>query len=112
MLVGTGLADDHARRYAARAARPGGFTGPLNWYRAIPLEPLRARPVRVPTLLVHGGRDRFITSAAVELSRRRVSGPCRLETLDGVSHWIPEQEPARLTALVTEHLEATPVRPM
>jgi len=109
MLVRTGLAADHARRYAARAARPGGLTGPLNWYRAAPLEPLRARPVPVPTLLVHGGRDRFITSTAAELSRRWVSGPCRLETLDGVSHWIPEQEPATLTALVTTHMQATPV---
>jgi pimeloyl-ACP methyl ester carboxylesterase len=107
MLIRTGLGADHARRYAARATRADGLTGPLNWYRAIPLERLRVRPVPVPTLLVHGGRDRFITRTAAHLSRRWVSGPCRLEILDGVSHWVPEQEPARLTALITAHLAAT-----
>lgn len=101
-LVGSGLDAAHAERYAA--ARAGALTGPLNWYRAAPLERLPSRPVPVPTLFVHGGADRFITSTAMELSRRWVTGPCRLETLDGVSHWIPEREPARLTALVTGHL--------
>jgi pimeloyl-ACP methyl ester carboxylesterase len=107
MLVGTGLNAAHAERYAARAARPGGLTGPLNWYRAAPLERLPTRPVPVPTLLVHGGADRFITQTAMDLSRRWVSGPCRSETLDGVPHWVPEQEPARLTALVAAHLAGT-----
>jgi hypothetical protein len=33
---------------------------------------------------------------------------CRLEILDDVSHWIPEQAPARLTELIKAHLAATP----
>jgi pimeloyl-ACP methyl ester carboxylesterase len=109
MLIRDGLDAGHARRYAARAARPRGLTGPLNWYRAIPLERWRSRAVPTPTLLVHGGRDRFITRTAAELSRRWVTGPCRLEILDGVSHWVPEQAAEELTSLIRSHLAATPV---
>ena len=106
MLTRSGLDADHARRYAARA---GALTGPLNWYRAIPLERWRSRPVPAPTLLVHGGRDRFITRTAFDLSRRWISGPCRSELLEDVPHWVPEQAPRRLTDLVRAHLAATPV---
>ncbi|WP_239160832.1 alpha/beta fold hydrolase [Virgisporangium ochraceum] len=103
-LVGSGLDREHARRYAARFSRPGALTGPLNWYRAAAFDRVRTGVVPVPTLLVRGGRDRFVTPEAVDLSRRWVSGPCRIETLDDVSHWIPEQAPARVAALIRGHL--------
>lgn len=109
MLIRTGLDPHHARRYAARAAQPGGLTGPLNWYRAIPFNSRRARPVPVPTLLVCGGRDRFVSRTTAHLSRRWMTGPYRFELLGDASHWLPEQAPTRLAALILEHLTAAPV---
>jgi pimeloyl-ACP methyl ester carboxylesterase len=106
MLTGSGLDARHADRYAARATGPGGLTGPLHWYRAIPLERHRVPRVPVSTVLVHGTGDRFVTRAAADLCRRWITGPYRLEVWDGVSHWIPEQEPARLSALILTHLRS------
>jgi len=105
-LVGSGLDAPHADRYAARAARPGGLTGPLHWYRAFPLERRRVPRVPVSTVLVHGADDRFVTGTAAALCHRWVSGPYRLEVWDGVSHWIPEREPTRLAALILAHLRS------
>jgi pimeloyl-ACP methyl ester carboxylesterase len=106
LLARSGLDADHARRYAARATLPGGLTGPLNWYRAVPLDPHRVPPVAVPALQVRGDRDRFVTRTAAELSRRWVTGPYRSEVLTGVSHWIPEEAPRRLAHLIRQHLAA------
>lgn len=107
-LTRSGLDDHHARRYAARAARPGGLTGPLNWYRALPFDPPRLGQVPVSTMLVWGDRDRFVNRTAVDLCQRWVTGPYRLEVARGVSHWLPEEAPARVVTKVLAHLRAVP----
>jgi pimeloyl-ACP methyl ester carboxylesterase len=104
LLVRSGLDSRHAERYATRATSPTGLSGPLNWYRAIPFNSHRIRRVSVSTMLVYGDRDRFISRTAAELSARWITGPYRFERLEGVSHWIPEETPARLAALIREHL--------
>ena len=35
-----------------------------------------------------------------ELTERYVTGPYRLEVLEGVSHWIPEEVPARTAEII------------
>jgi pimeloyl-ACP methyl ester carboxylesterase len=107
MLVRTGLDPASAGRYAARARDPAGLRGPLNWYRAMPFsvrEP--AGPVRVPTVFAWGNRDQFVSSAAAGLCGRYVTGPYRLAELDGATHWLPEQAPDQVAALLTEHFAA------
>jgi pimeloyl-ACP methyl ester carboxylesterase len=107
-LVGSGLNADHARRYATRAAEPGGLTGPLHWYRAIPYNARRIAHVPVPTTLIYGDEDQFITSTAAELTGRWITGPYELQVWKGVSHWIPEQEPDRLAAAIGRHVATVP----
>ena len=112
-LVRSGLDEEIARRYAARAVRSEDLRGPLNWYRMIPLAARRSTrlpPVAVPTLFVWSDRDRFVTRTAADLCVRSVCGPYRYEVLRGVSHWIPEQEPARAAALLLAHLESADPR--
>ena len=36
-----------------------------------------------------------------------MAGPYRFVELDGVSHWVPEDEPEELSRLLLEHLQAT-----
>jgi pimeloyl-ACP methyl ester carboxylesterase len=108
MLVRTGLDPASAARYAARARDPAGLRGPLGWYRAMPFsmrEP--AGPVRVPVVFAWGNRDRFVSPAAAQMCGRYVIGPYRLAELDGASHWLPEQAPDQVAALLTEHFAAT-----
>lgn len=103
-LIRTGLDPDSAARYAARAADPAAMRGPLNWYRAIPLG-LRERTGQspVPTLFIWSDGDRFVSRAAAGQCNRFVSGPYRFEVLKGTSHWLPEQVPDRVAALLAEH---------
>jgi pimeloyl-ACP methyl ester carboxylesterase len=104
MMVRSGLDPASADRYAARARDPGGLRGPLNWYRAMPFslrEP--AGRVRVPTVFAWGNRDRFVSRAAARLCGHYVTGPYRFAELDGASHWLPEQAPDQVAALLTEH---------
>jgi hypothetical protein len=104
MLIGSGLDAASADRYAARAARAGAMTGPLNWYRALPLEVAEpVPPITVPTLYVWGDRDRFITRAAAELCGRYVTGAYRYEVLRGATHWMPQTAPGAVAGLLIEH---------
>ena len=107
-LVRTGLDPGSAARYAARGADPAALRGPLNWYRAIPLG-LRERTgrIEVPTLFMWSDGDRFVSRAAAELCGRYVSGPYRFEVLEGASHWLPEEVPERVAALLVAHFART-----
>ncbi|MFJ8110982.1 alpha/beta fold hydrolase [Streptomyces sp. NPDC096132] len=94
-------ADAHARHLS----RPGALTAALNWYRA-------GRPdgevgvIDVPTLYVWSTDDAVFGPAAARNTGRWVGGPYRFETLEGVSHWIPEEAPETLNSLLLEHLRA------
>jgi pimeloyl-ACP methyl ester carboxylesterase len=104
-----GLDAESAARYAARLVRRADCTGPVNWYRAIPLgsrHPLP--PVHVPTLYVYGDRDRYLTRWAAERTARHVNGPYRFEVLEGMSHWLPTGAADQVAKLVGQHLADHP----
>lgn len=111
-LVRSGLPERYARRYAEHLGSPEALRGGINWYRALALpsslQGARTR-VPVPTLYVYSTGDRFLSRTAAEATRDFVSGRYRFEVLDGVSHWIPEEVPEQLSALLLEHLRAFPV---
>ncbi len=96
---------DSAEAYVRHLSRPGALTAALNWYRA-------GRPdgaisaVDVPTLYVWSTEDSAFGPVAAQETGRWVDGPYRFETLQGVSHWIPEEAPETLSRLVLEHLRA------
>jgi pimeloyl-ACP methyl ester carboxylesterase len=81
----------------------------LDWYAAQNREDVTGiGPVTAPTLHVWSDGDVALGRAAAEATGRYVQGPYRLEVLEGVTHWIPEQAADRLAALVLEHLAAHP----
>lgn len=81
----------------------------LDWYAAQSLEDVTGLgAVTAPTLHVWSDSDRALGPAAAQATGRYVDGPYRFEVLAGVTHWIPEQAPDRLTALLLEHLAAHP----
>lgn len=106
-LARTGLDAGSAARYGRRAADPAAMRGPVNWYRALPLQrSVRAPRVEVPALYMWGDRDRFISRDAARLCGRYVTGRYRFEVLEGASHWLPQQEAARVSGLLAEHFAA------
>jgi pimeloyl-ACP methyl ester carboxylesterase len=106
-LRSSGLGEEAARRYAARSV-DGGMRGPLGWYRALPFS---ARDgigtVHVPTLMLWGRRDRFLTRKAAEGSSRWVDGPYQFVELDG-THWLPEEAPGDVARPILDLLSSVP----
>jgi pimeloyl-ACP methyl ester carboxylesterase len=108
-LQRSGLDGDSARRYARRSATPGGLTGPLNWYLALPFD-LRSRvgPVAVPTLFVWGRRDRFVTATAAAGCGRHVTGPFTFVPLVEADHWLPSSWAQLVAPALLRHLRGRP----
>ncbi len=99
-----------ADRDARAMAEPGVLTAALNWYRAIPLSDIRSTgKITVPTLYVWSDRDVALAEKAARNTGRYVSGEYRFETLRGVSHWIPDQEPDVLADLLLDWFAAHPI---
>lgn len=98
-----------AERDAVRLGRDG-LVGGLAWYRAPRFAPFGSllRPgdatVSAPTLLVWGDRDNAVLLRGIEMSAGYATGPCRVEVLNGISRWAPDEAPERLVPLIADHL--------
>ncbi|TFV89816.1 alpha/beta hydrolase [Blastococcus sp. CT_GayMR16] len=105
-LASTGLDDKTAEAHLERMQEgPHGLTGPLNWYRAIPLNIMQEPwnlPITPRTLYIWSRGDQVVTVAAAKLTRRYVAGPFDFEEIDG-SHWLPEEHSTALVELLLQH---------
>ncbi len=94
--------------------KEGALTAALNYYRANmpaaawlrPPPPLP--PVTVPTMVVWGEADTYLGLGLLERSITKVSGPVRVERLPGVSHWVQQEAPDRVNALLVDWLGNVP----
>jgi pimeloyl-ACP methyl ester carboxylesterase len=93
----------HIEDYVTRLSEPGALTAALNWYRAIRWN-VAPDPVSVPTMYVWGTEDVAFGSTAALACGKWVTGAYRFEMLEDVSHWVPEEAPDALTALLLDHL--------
>jgi pimeloyl-ACP methyl ester carboxylesterase len=104
---------EDVRRYKEALGRPGARTAALNYYRALFRYPRElSRPVRrvtAPTLLIWGERDAYLGSGLSRGLGRWVSD-LRVERLPGASHWVQNDDPARVNRLLIEFLR--PGRPL
>jgi len=98
--------------YREAWAQPGAARGMIHWYRAAlrrpPRKPRHAR-VRVPTLVVWGALDRFLSrdmvASSLELCDRG-----EVEWVENATHWVQHEEPDRVNRRLLEFLrkEGTP----
>jgi pimeloyl-ACP methyl ester carboxylesterase len=99
--------DDDIWEYKRALARPGALTAALNYYRAAPRtagEALRGlRQVQAPTLLVWGERDPYLGPHLTRGLEPWVPD-LRVERLPGVSHWVQNDAPERVNALLADFL--------
>jgi pimeloyl-ACP methyl ester carboxylesterase len=95
--------------YRAEAARPGAVTAMLNWYRGmvrggVPREMKAVFPsIEVPTLVIWGDGDAVLDSSCLEGLDRYVAKLTE-SRLPGVSHWVQEEAPEAVNAIVTAFL--------
>ncbi|HEY7204746.1 MAG TPA: alpha/beta hydrolase [Methylomirabilota bacterium] len=122
--TGSRLLEDGARRLRARLAEqgvppaavdeylsvlgePAALEAALAWYRAAgTLTAVEVGAVTVPTLYIWGDRDATVGPTAARLTADFVTGPFRFETLPGIGHFVTDEAPAAVTALLLSHLDA------
>jgi pimeloyl-ACP methyl ester carboxylesterase len=105
IFANSGIDDATTDVYVDCLVQPGALTAALNWYRANDLHtPMEIGPITMPTLYVWSTEDMALGRVAAEATAGFALGPYRFEVLEGVTHWIPDVEPQRLTELLLGHL--------
>jgi pimeloyl-ACP methyl ester carboxylesterase len=108
----TWLPDEDLRVYAEAFARSG-FRGGLNWYRCIDLSwrllaPWHGAPITVPSMFIGGERDAVLRmpglNTAVEKLPQSLPNLRHSEIIPDVGHWVQQEAPDRVTALLLEFL--------
>jgi pimeloyl-ACP methyl ester carboxylesterase len=96
-------------RYAKDAQRPGAIRGMINWYRAaLRLQGKLAGPwpvIETPTLIVWGEED---TALGIELldGTDAYVRDLTIQRLPKVSHWVQQEAPEKVNAILAEWLAA------
>jgi soluble epoxide hydrolase / lipid-phosphate phosphatase len=104
---GTLLSDEELDVYAEAFERTG-WTGGLNWYRAIDMswEECRQLPdhnIYVPTLMITAENDLILRPEQAEPMREWISD-LRIENIKQCSHWTQQERPDEVNALVIDYL--------
>lgn len=105
------MSPESYERFRREIVEDGALRGGLGWYRALPLSRKesgafgRAR-ITVPTTMVWSDRDGFLVRHGIEHTGDFVDAPYALEVLQGVSHWIPEDEPELLARAILDRAGA------
>jgi len=115
-----GMAIDKSRfpdavldHYRDNASEPGALTAMINYYRANFAMLGRDTPtprIETPTLMIWGEQD---TALGLELTEGydRYVRDFTLKRLPGVSHWVQQEAPERVNALMRAWLETAPAQP-
>lgn len=101
--------DSELQVYADAASRPGALRSMINYYRAL----LRTKDVReigdgrvdVPTLMIWGEEDAAIDIRCTDGTEEWVQN-LELHRLPGVSHWVQQEAPEKVNAILREWLSA------
>ena len=99
--------------YTTNAKRPGGLTAMINYYRANVLA-LRARSrqsfaaIEVPTLMIWGERDTALGKETTYGTDRYVDD-LTIRYLPNVSHWVQQEAPETVNAMLEAFLTGQPV---
>jgi len=76
----------------------------LAWYRSSgPRQPLG--PIKVPTLYIWGDADDTVGRVAAEGTGEFIDAPYHFEVLAGVGHYVADQVPDKVNALLLAHLQ-------
>jgi pimeloyl-ACP methyl ester carboxylesterase len=103
-LESQGVPPQDAEVYIHALLEPGAIEGAMNWYRASNIAAAATPAVKVPTLYVWGTDDATVGRRAAELTSEYVSGPYKFVPLERAGHFLVDQFPQRISALLLEHL--------
>ncbi len=98
-------------RYVEAMDQPGALTATINYYRAafrhLPFRTLGSvRPVTTPTLIIWGDQDRYLAVRLTDGLEGWVPN-LRVEHLPDASHWVQNDSPDQVNALLLAFLSET-----
>ncbi len=106
--------DEVLRVYREQALRPGALTAMLNYYRAFVRggggqrqRALGYPVIDTPTLMIWGEQDTALAKETTYGTERYVRD-LTLRYLPGVSHWVQQEAPEQVNAIVAEWVAARP----
>jgi len=102
------MSDMDVERYVEAARQPGALTAMINWYRALPAQlrnkaALPDNTIRVPTCVLWGERDAFLSKACNETLPAYVPD-LELHYLPESSHWVQLDAPDEVNRLLLAFL--------
>ncbi|XP_076056672.1 epoxide hydrolase 4-like [Oratosquilla oratoria] len=101
----TAFPDDIIEAFKYNYGKKGAFTGPINYYRNIPVTPEPPLPkIKVPTAIIWGTDDLALEKGIAKRATEFVED-VQLKFVDGASHWVQQDEPAHVNKLIWEYLE-------
>jgi pimeloyl-ACP methyl ester carboxylesterase len=94
-------------RYIEAWSQPGAATGMIDYYRSsVRTPPKKAEaqihPVKAPTLVIWGERDRYLGPELAEPEHDDVPNLDRVERLPDASHWVHHDEAERVSQLLID----------
>ena len=107
--------DEVIELYSENAARPGGLTAMINYYRAMVRgggakhqTDLGFPVIETPTLMIWGEDDMALTKESTYGTEEFVSD-FTIRYLPRISHWVQQDAPEEVNAMMKAYLEGQPV---
>jgi epoxide hydrolase 4 len=99
--------EDDLQRYIEAWSQPGASTGMIDYYRhAVRVKPsspeAQLEPVKAPTLVIWGGKDRYLGQDLAEPDHDDVPNLDRVERLADASHWVHHDEAERVNGMLID----------
>ncbi|WP_142280559.1 alpha/beta fold hydrolase [Mycobacterium saskatchewanense] len=108
------LSQEELDHYIAEFSRTG-FTGGLNWYRNFDRNwettaELDGVKIAVPSLFVAGTADPVLGFTRADRAAEVISGAYRQAMIDGAGHWLQQERPNEVNAILLEFLNGLELR--
>ena len=105
-LLRQGVPESETETYIGQLMEDGAIEGAMNWYRASNIAASETPPIATPTLYVWGTEDATVARLAAALTGEYVTGPFKFVEIEGAGHFVVDQMPERVSALLIEHLQS------
>jgi pimeloyl-ACP methyl ester carboxylesterase len=102
------LSQDELNHYISEFSRTG-FTGGLNWYRNMDRNwettpQLEGAMITVPSLFIGGTADPVLAFTRTDRAGQVLTGPYQKVMIDGAGHWLQQERPDEVNAILLDFL--------
>lgn len=103
-----GLPEEQMTESISALREPGALTAVLNWYRSKPLKNENTENcidcnISIPTLLIWGKNDKYISKSAIEYTAAYMKGPYKIVELEA-DNWVLSNSLDNVTIEILEHI--------